>query len=111
MTMDEHHHHHSNWETSELNNNNNNNYNHNHSLVEFNDVPKFKSVQPPSLPISQSPSFHLPFSSTFSPSDFLISPFFLSSPNVSFLLFHAFLFIKVTIFMTFLIVGCVLFFF
>ncbi|WJX82243.1 hypothetical protein P8452_65026 [Trifolium repens] len=83
MTMDEQHHHHSNWETSELNNNNNNNnYNHNHSLVEFNDVPKFKSVQPPSLPISQSPSFHLPFSSTFSPSDFLISPFFLSSPNV-----------------------------
>jgi hypothetical protein len=109
MTMDEHHHHHSNWETSELNNNNYNNLNH--SLVEFNDVPKFKSVQPPSLPISQSPSFHLPFSSTFSPSDFLISPFFLSSPNVSFLLFHAFLFIKVTIFMTFLIVGCVLFFF
>ncbi|XP_045794638.1 probable WRKY transcription factor 33 isoform X2 [Trifolium pratense] len=91
MTMDEqqhHHHHHSNWETSELNNNinnNNNNHNHNHSLnhlVEFNDVPKFKSVQPPSLPLSQSPSFHLPFSSTFSPSDFLISPFFLSSPNV-----------------------------
>ncbi|XP_058737106.1 WRKY transcription factor WRKY24-like [Vicia villosa] len=68
MTMDDQHHHHHNWEVSELN-----------------DVPKFKSVQPPSLPLSQSPvssSFHLPFSSTFSPADFLISPFFLSSPNV-----------------------------
>lgn len=69
MTMDNHHHH--NWETSDNNNNN--------KL----DGPKFKSAQPPSLsPIS--PSSYLPFSSTFSPTDFLISPFFLSSPNVSF---------------------------
>lgn len=65
--MDNHHHH--NWETSDNNNNN--------KL----DGPKFKSAQPPSLsPIS--PSSYLPFSSTFSPTDFLISPFFLSSPNV-----------------------------
>jgi len=79
MTMDDHQYH--NWETSELNTNNNHNHN---NQVALNDAPKFKSVQPPSLPLSSSPSFHLPFSSTFSPTDFLISPFFLTSPNVKF---------------------------
>nr|AFK44815.1 unknown [Medicago truncatula] len=80
MTMDDHQYH--NWETSELNTNNNHNHNHNNQVGPINGAPKFKSVQPPSLPLSSSPSFHLPFSSTFSPTDFLISPFFLSSPNV-----------------------------
>ena len=58
------------------------------------DVPKFKSAPPPSLPLSSSPispSSYFPFSSSsFSPSEFLNSPMFLSSPNVSYKLLHAY---------------------
>nr|QXR38077.1 WRKY33 [Caragana korshinskii] len=70
MTMDDH-----NWGTSELGSN------HQIGL----EAPKFKSVQPPSLPLSSSPispSCYSAFSSGFSPTEFLISPLFLSSPNV-----------------------------
>ncbi|MED6125056.1 hypothetical protein PIB30_064839 [Stylosanthes scabra] len=48
-------------------------------------VPKFKSVTPPSLPLStsQTTSSYLPFtSSPFSPTEFLNSSLFLSSPNI-----------------------------
>lgn len=78
MTMGDYN---SNWGTSE--------YNH-HQLGL--DVPKFKSVQPPSLPLSSSPpspSSYLPFSSAFSPSEFFNSSLFLPSPNVSYKLSHA----------------------
>ncbi|RDY02486.1 putative WRKY transcription factor 33 [Mucuna pruriens] len=65
---------HNNWGTSELSH-------HQNEL----DVPKFKSAQPPSLPLSPSPispSSYLSFSSAFSPSEFLSSPLFLPSPNI-----------------------------
>ena len=47
-------------------------------------VPKFKSVTPPSLPLENSQtSSYFPFtSSTFSPTEFLNSSLFLSSPNI-----------------------------
>ncbi|TKY65744.1 WRKY transcription factor 33 [Spatholobus suberectus] len=70
MTMGDH----NNWGTSELDL-------HQVGL----DVPKFKSAQPPSLPLSPSPispSSYLAFSSAFSPSEFLNSPLFLTSPNI-----------------------------
>ncbi|XP_020234990.1 probable WRKY transcription factor 33 isoform X2 [Cajanus cajan] len=70
MTMNDH----NNWGTSDIN----------HDQVGL-DVPKFKSVQPPSLPISPSPispSSYLPFSTAFSPSEFFNSPMFLPSPNI-----------------------------
>ncbi|KAK7395031.1 hypothetical protein VNO78_15573 [Psophocarpus tetragonolobus] len=63
-----------NWGASELN----------HNQVGL-DVPKFKSAQPPSLPLSPSPvspSSYLAFSSAFSPSEFLNSPLFFASPNI-----------------------------
>nr|QFI57410.1 WRKY15 [Glycyrrhiza glabra] len=73
MTMDDDHHQ-NNWTTFE----------HNHQQVGL-DVPKFKSVQPPSLPLSPSPispsSYFTSFSSGFSPTEFFNSPLFLSSPN------------------------------
>ncbi|QCE12046.1 WRKY transcription factor 33 [Vigna unguiculata] len=71
MTMGDHN---SNWGTSE--------YNH-HQLGL--DVPKFKSVQPPSLPLSPSPaspSSYLAFSSAFSPSEFFNPSLFLPSPKI-----------------------------
>ncbi|XP_028767554.1 probable WRKY transcription factor 33 [Neltuma alba] len=48
------------------------------------EIPKFKSTPPPSLPLSPSPlspSSYLSFPSGFSPTQFLSSPLFLSSPN------------------------------
>ena len=74
---------HNNWGTSELSLNN---QYQNHNQVGL-DVPKFKSVQPPSLPLSPSPvspSSYLNFSSAFSPSELLNSPLFFPSPNVSY---------------------------
>ncbi|KAL2330640.1 hypothetical protein Fmac_018221 [Flemingia macrophylla] len=71
MAMDDH----INWGTSELS----------HHEVGL-DVAKFKSVQPPTLPLSPSPispSTFLAFSSAFSPSEFFNSPLFLPSPNIS----------------------------
>ncbi|KAL2958114.1 hypothetical protein AAZX31_18G190000 [Glycine max] len=71
---------HSNWETSELSHNN---HHQNHQVGL--DVLKFKSVQPPSLPLSPSPispSSYLNFSSAFSPSELLNSPLFFPSPNI-----------------------------
>ncbi|XP_027352741.1 probable WRKY transcription factor 33 isoform X2 [Abrus precatorius] len=71
MTMDDH----NNWGTSQFN----------HEVGLELDVPKFKSVQPPSLPVSPSPispSSYLAFSSGFSPSEFLNSPLFLPSPSI-----------------------------
>ncbi|KAK7339989.1 hypothetical protein VNO77_20680 [Canavalia gladiata] len=63
------------WGTSQLNH---------HQVGGELDVPKFKSVQPPSLPLSPSPispSSYLAFPSGFSPREFLNSPLFLPSPN------------------------------
>ncbi|KHN29552.1 probable WRKY transcription factor 33 [Glycine soja] len=77
MTMGDH----NNWGTSELSLNN---QYQNHNQVGL-DVPKFKSVQPPSLlfsPSSISPSSYFNFSSAFSPSEFLNSPLFFPSPNI-----------------------------
>ncbi|XP_047152129.1 probable WRKY transcription factor 33 isoform X1 [Vigna umbellata] len=71
MTMGDHN---SNWGTSEFK----------HHQLGL-DVPKFKSAQPPSLPLSPSPpspSSYLPFSSAFSPSEFFNSSLFLPSPNI-----------------------------
>lgn len=75
-----------------LENNNNSMSNmdfHEWGTSELNDDHKFnKSLQ---IPSPNSPSSYLPFSSGFSSAEFLISPLFLSSPNVSFELFHAFI--------------------
>lgn len=74
--------HNNNWGTSEFN----------HHQVGLLDVPKFKSAQPPSLPLSPSPaspSSYLAFSSAFSPSEFFNSSLFSPSPNVSYKLSHA----------------------
>lgn len=52
-----------------------------------NEIPKFKSLQPPSLPMSPppvSPSSYLASTPAFSPTDFFSSPMFLSSSNVSY---------------------------
>lgn len=96
MTMDDDHHQ-NNWTTFE----------HNHQQVGL-DVPKFKSVQPPSLPLSPSPispsSYFASFSSGFSPTEFFNSPLFLSSPNVSFKLFY--LHIDMCTFMFWAIINC-----
>ena len=84
MTMGDHN---NNWGTSEFNHHNH----HHHHQVGL-DVPKFKSAQPPSLPLSPSPpspSSFLAFSSAFSPSEFLNSSLFFPSPNVSYKLSHA----------------------
>ncbi|CAB4284872.1 unnamed protein product [Prunus armeniaca] len=48
------------------------------------EIPKFKSLQPPSLPMSPppvSPSSYLASTPAFSPTDFFSSPMFLSSSN------------------------------
>ncbi|KAJ7950062.1 WRKY transcription factor [Quillaja saponaria] len=49
------------------------------------DIPKFKSVPPPSLPLSPnpiSPSSYLSITPSLSPTEFLNSSLFLSSPNI-----------------------------
>ncbi|XP_061362112.1 probable WRKY transcription factor 33 isoform X2 [Gastrolobium bilobum] len=71
MTMDDDY-----WETSELKTDH---------QVGLDVVPKFKSVQPPSLPLSPSPispSSYFAFTSALSPTEFLNSSLFLSSPNI-----------------------------
>ena len=56
------------------------------------EAPKFKSVQPPSLPISPSPVSPSSYLAALSPTQFLLnSPLFVSSPNVSLLPLFSFL--------------------
>lgn len=58
------------------------------------DVPKFKSLQPPSLPFSSapvSPSSYFAISPGFSPTDFFSSPMFPSHFTVSYLNFIIFM--------------------